>query len=106
MCWSVLSEQHDAPGGLVTTNSRKGGSIDDAYFTGTYNTVKPWEHFWIDLYALVFIKMDTTTNPAYALPNTQVTTEDRLKTKGIILSRLEFELQIERIIIICLKGKL
>lgn len=84
---SVLSEQHDAPGGLVTTNSRKRGSIDDAYFTGTYNTVKPWEHFWIDLYAFgIHKKWIQATNPAYALPNAQVTTEDRLKQKDNLIT--------------------
>ena len=84
---SVLSEQHDAPGGLVTTNSRKRGSIDDAYFTGTYNTVKPWEHFWIDLYAFgIHKKWIPATSPSYALPNAQITTEDRLKQKDNLIT--------------------
>lgn len=84
---SALSEQHDAPGGLVTTNSRRRGSIDDAYFTGTYNTIKPWEYFWIDLYAFgIHKKWIPATNPAYALPGAQVTTQDRQRQKDNLIT--------------------
>ena len=84
---STIAEQHDAPGGLLTTNSRRRGSIDDAYFTGTYNTIKPWEHFWIDLYAFGLHKKWIQGNtPAYPLPNAQVTTEDRLRQRDNLLT--------------------
>ncbi|MBK8398724.1 MAG: alginate export family protein [Leptospiraceae bacterium] len=84
---STLAEQHDAPGGLLTTNSRRRGSIDDAYFTGIYNTIKPWEHFWIDLYAFgLHKKWIPATTPAYPLPNAQITTEDRQKQRDNMLT--------------------
>lgn len=79
---STLSEQHDAPGGLLTANGRTRGSIDDAYFTGTYNTIKPTDLFWIDLYAFgLHKKWIPATSPAYNLSNAQIMTEDRSRQR-------------------------
>jgi len=84
---STLAEQHSAPGGVLTTNGRARGSIDDAYFTGTYNTIKPWEHFWIDLYAFgLHKKWIQANNPAYPLPGAQITTEDRQRQRDNLLT--------------------
>ncbi len=84
---STLSEQHSAPGGVITTNGRARGSIDDAYFTGTYNTIKPWEHFWIELYAFGLHKKWIPANtPSYLLPGAQVTTEDRQRQRDNLLT--------------------
>ncbi|MCB1143827.1 MAG: alginate export family protein [Leptospiraceae bacterium] len=76
---TVLSEQHSAPGGLNTANGRTNGSIDDAYFTGTYNTIKPFDLFHIDIYGFgLHKKWILNTNP--------VTTQDRLRQRDDLLT--------------------
>ncbi len=47
---TILSDQYDAPYGLTTSNGRSKGSIDQAYFAGTYNTIKFGEELHLDLY--------------------------------------------------------
>ena len=84
---SVLSEQHDAPAGLTTSNGRTRGNIDDAYFAGSYNTLKLTELFWIDFYGLgVFKKWIPGKTPTYDLPNAQLLTEDRLRQRDNLLT--------------------
>jgi hypothetical protein len=53
---SVLSEQHDAPAGLTTSNGRTRGNIDDAYFAGTYNTLKLKNFFGLIFMSWVYLK--------------------------------------------------
>ncbi|MDX1959982.1 MAG: alginate export family protein [Leptospiraceae bacterium] len=75
----ILSEQHDAPGGTISANGRRRGSIDDAYMTGTYNTIKPFEYFHIDVYAFgIHKKWIPNVNP--------VSSEDRSRQRDNLLT--------------------
>jgi hypothetical protein len=79
---TVLSEQHSAPGGTITANGRANGTIDDAYFTGIYNTIKPSDSFLIDIYGLgLHKKWISAQNPA--IPEERSRERDNLITSGI-----------------------
>lgn len=71
---TILSEQHSAPGGTITANGRANGTIDDAYFTGTYNTFKQLEFVHVDLYGFGLHKK-------WILNNNPITTHDRLRQR-------------------------
>lgn len=76
---TVLSEQHSAPGGLLTQNGRANGTIDDAYFTGTYNTIKTLQFAHIDLYGFGVHKK-------WVLNNNPLTTRDRLRQRDDLIT--------------------
>jgi hypothetical protein len=76
---TVLSEQHSAPGGTITANGRTNGTIDDAYFTGTYNTIKPFDLFHIDLYGFGVHKK-------WILNNNPLTTQDRSRQRDNLIT--------------------
>jgi len=76
---TVLSEQHNAPGGLLTYNGKSNGTIDDAYFTGTYNTIKALEFAHIDLYGFGIHKK-------WILNNNPLSTQDRSRQRDNLLT--------------------
>ncbi len=71
---TILSEQHSAPGGTITVNGKANGTIDDAYFTGTYNTFKQLEFVHVDFYGFGLHKK-------WILNNNPLTTQDRLRQR-------------------------
>ncbi len=69
-----LSEESDAPIGLLTASGRRNGSIDDAYLYGSYNTIKTeWIH--LDLYGFTIDKN--------FIPNS-VPNQPRIREKDIL----------------------
>lgn len=76
---TVLSEQHDGPAGLASSNGKSRGSIDDAYFTGSYNTLKPSDLFHIDLYGFGVHKK-------WIQPASPLTTQDRQRQRDELIT--------------------
>lgn len=78
--------QQEGPNGLLTTNGRKNGSIDDSYLVGTYNTIK-LPDFNIDLYGIgILKKWVPSTTSTYSLPNAVVYPSDRSKQADDLLT--------------------
>ncbi|WP_156895938.1 alginate export family protein [Leptospira broomii] len=82
---TILSDQYNAPYGLTTSNGQAKGTIDEAYFTGMYNTIKGGDIAHLDLYALEVSKK-WISNPSPTDFDSRLKQRDNLLTTGFRLT--------------------